>query len=116
LVEYADALHATRTPFGLSLHEAYVRLGGLPSIELEPLTHSQLSDLDADTMREARDYLAQWVELKAPSWNQVVWWGWGPVYLGLDVVPPLKVRSNARAERRVVCAGSRKQGYKLELL
>ena len=74
LIEYADALHATRQPFAVSLHDAYLRLAGLPSFDVELLTHSQLGDLDAETLREARDYLAEWVELKTPFREESTPW------------------------------------------
>ena len=66
LVEYTDALHATRQPFDISIHEAYVRLAGLPSLDIGLLTAIELGALNADAMRMARDYLAEWVALDAP--------------------------------------------------
>lgn len=74
LVDYAEALHKTREPFGLSLHDAFVRMVDLPTFALEPLSHSQLVDLTSDLMREARENLTEWVHLSAPFRNEATPW------------------------------------------
>jgi len=68
LVEHTGAVHRTREPFGLSLHEAYVRLAGVPEHARLGLRFdaAEMAVLDNDTARQAREALKEWADLTAP--------------------------------------------------
>lgn len=74
LIDYDQALHKVREPFGVSLYQAYMRLAELPTFELDPLPHSELAGLTSGVMREARENLSEWAYLSAPFRSNTTPW------------------------------------------
>ncbi len=78
LTGHAVAVHEVRPPWDVSLFTINERLLGLPADAQTPLrlAGSQLDDLNAQTAREARDALTEWVRLCEPLiCQQSAWTG-----------------------------------------